>query len=247
MVRYTAITLFPDLFEGFQQEGVIGRAIQSQKIQFETIPLRDFSTDKRKNVDDRPAGGGDGMILRADITEKAILSVKNQDSFVVHLTPTGKVFEHKIARQLSQKKHLIFLCGRYGGFDQRVIQKHVDLNLSIGDFVLSGGELPCMCVIDSICRFLPHVLGNENSAASDSFEDLLLEAPQYTKPLEFSGQKIPEILFSGDHKKISAYQRQEQIKLTAQNRPDLILGTWDSLSKQEKILAEKIWKHGTGN
>lgn len=247
MIRHTAITLFPDMFDCIKQEGVISRAIKSNKIHFDTVALRDFATDKRKNVDDHSAGGGDGMVLRPDVTEKAILSVKNQDSFVIHLTPTGKVFDHKIAHMLSGKKHLIFLCGRYAGFDHRVIQKYSHLDLSIGDFVLSGGELACMCVMDAVSRLIPDVLGNEKSAVSDSFEDHLLEAPQYTKPNDFLERKIPEILLSGDHKKIAAYQRKEQIKLTAANRPDLILKIWDSLSKQEKICAEKIWKHGTGN
>lgn len=245
--RFSVITLFPEMFSAIQNEGVISRAIKSNAVLFETVYLRDFSQNARKNVDDHPAGGGDGMVLRADITEKAIESVKGENSFIIHMTPTGKVFDNKIARSLAQKKHLVFLCGRYAGFDHRVVKKHAHLNLSVGDFVLSGGELASMCVIDSVARFLPNTLGNEKSAACDSFEDNLLEAPQYTKPNEFSGEKIPQVLLSGDHKKIASYNRTEQIKLTAQNRPDLILEIWDQLSKQEKTIAEKIWKHGTGN
>ncbi|WP_202614006.1 tRNA (guanosine(37)-N1)-methyltransferase TrmD [Silvanigrella paludirubra] len=243
-LRFSALTLFPEMFETIKKEGVIARAIKNNLIQLDTIFLRDFADNSRKNVDNHPIGGGDGMVLRADIAEKAILSVANENSFIVNLTPSGKVFNSKIAKKLSQKKHLILLCGRYAGFDQRLIEKYAHINLSIGDFVLSGGELPSLCLIDSISRFVPGVLGNQESALNDSFEDGLLEAPQYTHPEDFHGQEIPKVLFSGDHKKISAFKRKEQLILTAQNRPDLILSMWENLSRQEKSIIEKIWKSG---
>ena len=244
VLRFTALTLFSEMFETIKNEGVIARAIKNNIIQFDTIYLRDFADNPRKNVDNNPIGGGDGMVLRAEIAEKAILSVADESTFIVNLTPSGKVFNSEIAKELSQKKHILLLCGRYAGFDHRLIQRYAHINLSIGDFVLSGGELPAMCLIDSISRFIPGVLGNQESASLDSFEDGLLEAPQYTHPESFHGEKIPEILFSGDHKKISNYKRKEQLKITAKNRPDLIQLIWDKLSRQDKTLIEKIWKSG---
>ena len=243
-LRFTALTLFPEMFETIKNEGVIARAIKNNIIKFDTVYLRDFADNSRKNVDNNPVGGGDGMVLRADIAEKAILSVANSTTYIVNLTPSGKVFNSEIAKELALKKHILLLCGRYAGFDHRLIQKYAHINLSIGDFVLSGGELPTMCLIDSISRFVPGVLGNHESASLDSFEDGLLEAPQYTHPKTFHGENIPEILFSGDHKKISAYKRKEQLKITAKNRPDLIQLIWDKLSRQDKTLIEKIWKSG---
>lgn len=232
------------MFASIQNEGVISRAIKNRFIEIDPIFLRDFSNHPRKNVDEHPAGGGDGMVIRADITEKAILSVLNSDSFVINLTPTGKVFNSDIAKQLAMKKHLILLCGRYAGFDHRLGEKYSNLNISIGDFVLSGGELPAMCLIDSITRFIPGVLGNTASATHDSFENKLLEAPQYTQPETFHDLPIPKILLSGDHKKIKAFNRKEQLKMTALHRPDLIRLKWDEFSNQEKIIIEKVWKSG---
>lgn len=243
-LRYSIITLFPEMFAPLQNEGVISRAIKNRIIELETIFLRDFSDHPRKNVDQHPAGGGDGMILRADIAEKAILSVLKPESCVVHLTPTGKIFNSEMAKILATKKHLVLLCGRYAGYDSRLEQKYVHHNVSIGDFVLSGGELPAMCLIDSVTRFLPGVLGNHESATKDSFEDGLLEAPQYTQPEQFHNLTIPKVLLSGDHNKINAFKRKEQLIRTARYRPDLILLKWDELSRQEKTIIEKVWKSG---
>jgi tRNA (guanine37-N1)-methyltransferase len=145
---------------------------------------------------------------------------------------------------LAQKKHLVLLCGRYAGFDFRTVHRYVHAEYSIGDFVLSGGELPAMCLIDAVARFVPGVLGNVESALCDSFEDGLLEAPVYTKPLDFEGDSVPEVLLSGDHSKIAAYRRKEQVRVTACNRPDLIHRMWDSLSRSERALAERVWKNG---
>jgi tRNA (guanine37-N1)-methyltransferase len=244
VLRFTALTLFPEMFESIKNEGVIARAIKNNIIKFDNVFLRDFADNSRKNVDNNPIGGGDGMVLRADIAEKAILSVSDSSTFIVHLTPSGKIFNSEIAKELAQKKHILLLCGRYAGFDHRFIQKYAHINVSLGDFILSGGELPAMCLIDSISRFVPGVLGNKESASLDSFEDGLLESPQYTHPESFHGNKIPEILFSGDHKKIYNYKRKEQLKITAKNRPDLIKLIWDKLSSQDKTLIEKIWKSG---
>lgn len=243
-LKFSVITLFPEMFLPLQNEGIIARAIKNQQVSLNTVFLRDFSDHPRKNVDKQPAGGGDGMVLRADITEKALLSVLSPDAFVINLTPSGKIFDSNLAKTLAKKSHLILLCGRYAGFDHRLELEYADINISIGDFVLSGGELPAMCLIDSVTRFIPGVLGNEESALFDSFEDGLLEAPQYTHPEEFHGHSIPKVLLSGDHKKIKEFNRKEQLKVTARNRPDLILSKWDEFSKQEKIIIEKIWKSG---
>ncbi|WP_202914004.1 tRNA (guanosine(37)-N1)-methyltransferase TrmD [Pigmentibacter ruber] len=243
-LKFSVITLFPEMFLPLQNEGIIARAIKNQQVSLNTVFLRDFSDHPRKNVDKQPAGGGDGMVLRADIAEKALLSVLSPDAFVINLTPSGKIFDSNLAKTLAKKSHLILLCGRYAGFDHRLELEYADINISIGDFVLSGGELPAMCLIDSVTRFIPGVLGNEESALLDSFEDGLLEAPQYTHPEEFHGLSIPKVLLSGDHKKIKEFNRKEQLKVTARNRPDLILSKWDEFSKQEKIIIEKIWKSG---
>lgn len=243
--RFSIITLFPELFSAFQKEGIVGRAIQAQALTLETIFLRDFAPGPRRNVDAHVVGTSDGMALKADVTASAIESVLTLDTYVIHMTPAGKVFHHDLAKELAQKKHLLFLCGRYAGFDARVVKKYAHLELSIGDFILAGGELPAMCVIESVARFLPAVLGNSQSAENDSFADGLLEAPQYAKPDVFEGMPIPGILSSGDHQKIAKFNRREQIEITAQRRPDLLLRIWDQLTPQEKKIAEKIWKHVT--
>ncbi len=241
-MRFTTVTLFPEMFEPLRSEGVISRALKRNLIQLDTVDLRQFGTGPHKQVDDKPAGGGDGMVLRADVAFAALNSVLQADSIVVMTSPHGKVFDSSMAKNLSEKKHLILMCGRYAGFDQRFIEKHVNLNISIGDFILSGGELPALCIIDATSRFVPGVLGNEKSAIHDSFEDGLLEAPSYTKPNLYDDLPIPQILLEGNHTLMTQYKRSEQLKITAIHRPDLILGVWQKLSKQEQNFVEKIWK-----
>lgn len=231
------------MFKTVSSEGVIARAVEKNIIDLQTVALREFSVGDRRDVDDRPAGGGDGMVLRADVMDSAIESVRTPQSFVVCMTPAGKVFDDSTARQLSEKSHIILLCGRYSGFDERVLERHVDLHLSVGDFVLSGGELPAMCVIDAVARHVPGVLGNAQSAFSDSFADGLLEAPSYTKPSEFYGKQIPDVFLTGDHKKIAEYRRKESLRVTAQRRPDLLLKIWDSLSRSEKAYVNSFLKN----
>ena len=241
-MKFSAITLFPEMFETIKKEGVISRALEQNLIEIETVQLRNFAENSRKNVDDHPAGGGDGMVIQAPIAEAALQSILTPSSRVILTTPRGKLFHSQLAKTLSQESHLIFLCGRYAGFDERFVQKHVHLHLSLGDFVLSGGELAALSFIDAIARFVPGTLGNENSPLLDSFEDGLLESPCYTRPQDFHGEKIPPVLLSGNHKKILEYKRLEQLKITAKMRPDLIHLQWDRLSRQEKTLVEKIWK-----
>jgi tRNA (guanine37-N1)-methyltransferase len=243
-LRFSVVTLFPEMFSLIREEGVVARALEKGRLSLETIFLRDFAQGARRNVDEHPVGGGDGMVLRPDVAAAALESVLQPASYVIHVTPSGKVFNNKIARDLASREHLVLLCGRYAGFDSRLVSRYVHAELSLGDFVLSGGELPALCMIDAVARFIPGVLGNVTSAERDSFEDGLLEAPVYTKPLEWEGMAVPEVLQSGDHKRVEDYRRREQLKLTARNRPDLVQLHWDSLTRSERTLVEKIWKHG---
>lgn len=231
------------MFVPFCSEGVIARAISTGLLSIETVNLREYSNDERRTVDSHPFGGGDGMVLRPDVVGSALDAVCGPESFVVHVSPSGKVFDNDWAKRLALLPHVVFLCGRYAGFDERIIERYVNVSLSVGDFVLSGGELPTLCMMDATARFLPGVLGNETSAASDSFENGLLEAPQFTKPVTYQGMTVPEILFSGDHKRIATHHRREQLRKTARNRPDLINRVWDSLSRSERAYVEKIWRH----
>ena len=240
-LRFSALTLFPDMFQNLG--GVVGRALKEDVISLDTVYLRDFAKPPRLNVDDHPAGGGDGMVLRADICEQALLSILSPQSYIVHLTPTGALFHHSWAKRLAAQSHIVFLCGRYAGFDHRFTEKYAHAHLSLGDFVLSGGEWPALCMMDAIARQVPGVLGNQESSQHDSHADGLLEAPAYTKPIQFAGESIPPVLQAGDHKKIAAYRRQAQLRLTALRRPDLILAQWDHLSSAEKKFVESCWRH----
>jgi len=218
------LTLFPKMFEALG-ESITGRAINNGIIDFEAIDIRPFSNDKKHfKCDDTPFGGGNGMIMSPQPIYDAIQAVDpNHEYFRIFLSPSGKVFNNKTARELSQKHDkILLLCGRYEGVDRRVIDLCIDMELSIGDFVVSGGELPAMVVIDAVSRFVPNVLGNENSPLDESFSNGLLEYPQYTKPFEFMGQKVPEILISGHHGEIAKWRKQQALELTKQRRPDLL-------------------------
>jgi tRNA (guanine37-N1)-methyltransferase len=237
-VKIWVITLYPEFFTPFKNCGVVGQALSgergSSKIEFHLVQLRDYALGNYKSVDDSPYGGGAGMIMRADILQRALLEgvVKSggyesaNDLTVVFPTPRGVVWNTKEAKKFTQehlleKKDLVFIAGRYEGVDERFIEKYVDLEFSIGDYVLSGGELAIMSLLDSSLRFVPGVLGNATSLSEESFEDYLLECPQYTKPSEFEGMKVPEILLSGHHEKIQAYKLAEKKRLTQLKRPDL--------------------------
>lgn len=221
-MKIDILTLFPNLFSGFLSESIIKRAISNGKVEINLIDFREFSPLNNKQVDDTPYGGGAGMLLRCEPIFLALDKIKTEDSFVILLTPDGEVFKEKTAIDLSHKKHIILICGRYEGFDER-IKTLVDLELSIGDFVLTGGEVPAMCVVDAVTRLIPGVI-NEESLASESFTDDLLDYPNYTKPSEYRGLKVPDVLLSGDHAKIAEYRKNEQIKKTEARRPDLKKG-----------------------
>ncbi|NIS08082.1 MAG: tRNA (guanosine(37)-N1)-methyltransferase TrmD [Candidatus Dadabacteria bacterium] len=223
-MQFTILTLFPEMFESVFSSGVIGRAADSGLLSINTHNIRDYTTDKHRVVDDRPYSGGSGMVMKPEPIAAAIKDVRgaDNDSKVILLSPGGRTFNNAIAKELSGFEKLIFICGRYEGIDERIKEKYVDLELSIGDFVLSGGEYAAMAIIDSVARYIPGVLGNEDSVVDESFSTGLLEYPQYTRPEEFEGSSVPEILLSGDHKKIEQWKRQKSIEKTFAGRPDLI-------------------------
>lgn len=216
------LTLFPNMYDNFLTESIIKRAIDNGKVKVNIHNIRDYTVYNNNQVDDYPFGGGGGMVLMCDPIFRAIDVLKDDDAFVIMMTPGGIVYKEKVAYDLSQKKHLIILCGHYEGFDER-IKTIVDMEISIGDFVLTGGEIPSMVVMDSVIRLIPGVI-NSNSLTSESFNDNLLDYPNYTKPVEYRGMKVPDVLLSGHHENINKYRHEKQIELTKKNRSDLLGG-----------------------
>lgn len=216
------LTLFPNMYDNFLTESIIKRAIDSGKVSVNIHNIRDYTVYNNNQVDDYPFGGGGGMVLMCDPIFRAIDALRDDDAFIIMMTPGGIVYKEKVAYDLSQKKHLIILCGHYEGFDER-IKTIVDMEISIGDFVLTGGEIPSMVVMDSVIRLIPGVI-NSNSLTSESFNDNLLDYPNYTKPVEYRGMKVPDVLLSGHHENINKYRHEKQIELTKKNRPDLLGG-----------------------
>ncbi len=219
-MKFDVLTLFPEMFQAIKQS-ILGRAEEKNLIQINLINIRDFSKDKHKKVDDTPYGGGAGMVMRADVVYDAYKSVQNENAKVIYLTPQGKKLDQKKVEELSKEKHLILLCGHYEGIDQRVIDKIVDEEISIGDYVLTGGELPAMVLIDSVSRYVEGVL-SEGSTNEESFSHGLLEYPQYTRPETFEGVKVPEILLSGHHENIKKWREEKSLENTKLKRPDLL-------------------------
>lgn len=214
------ITLFPDSFSGFLNSSIIGRAQNSGLVKIRTINLRQFATDSYGSVDDKPYGGGVGMVLRVDVVVAAIRSVQTDNSQVILLTPQGHVFNQGLAKQLAESNHLILVAGHYEGFDER-IRDYVDLEISIGDYVLTGGELPAAVVTEAVVRLLPGVLGKDASSHDESFSQGLLEYPQYTRPEEFESKVVPSVLLSGHHAEIAKWKEDQAKRRTKQRRPDL--------------------------
>ena len=219
-MRIDILTLFPGMFTGFLNESIVKRAIEKGLVEINIINFREFSKLNNSQVDDTPYGGGSGMVLMVEPLVDAIEHYKTKDSKVILMCPQGKTYKQEKARILSQEKHLILVCGHYEGFDER-IRKFVDEEISIGDYVLTGGEIPAMTISDSVIRLLDGVIKKE-SYQEESFSNNLLDYPTYTKPQEFRGLKVPDILISGDHKKIKEWRRQEQIKKTEEKRKDLL-------------------------
>ena len=221
-MRIDILTLFPGLIEPFTKESIIKRAIENGKVEINIINIRDFTLLKNGQVDDTPYGGGAGMVLMCEPVFRAVESVKTDESKVILMTPAGHTFNQKMAYDLSKEKHLIFICGHYEGFDER-IRTLVDMEVSIGDYVLTGGELPACVISDSIIRLIDGVITKE-SLENESFTDNLLDFPVYTKPREFRGMKVPDVLVSGDHAKINEYREQMRIEKTREFRKDLMGG-----------------------
>lgn len=219
-MKIDILTLFPHMFDGFLTESIIKRALEEHHVAICTINFRDYSTDRHKRVDDYSFGGGAGMILTPQPIFDCVESIRTEDSYVVLLTPQGKTYTQSMAHDLTKKKHLILICGHYEGFDER-IRTLADAEISIGDYVLTGGELASMVITDSIVRLLDGVI-TEESHTNDSFEQNLLDYPVYTKPQDFRGMLVPEVLLSGHHENIRKWRTEEQIKRTYERRPDLL-------------------------
>lgn len=237
-MKIDVLTLFPEMFKSVLGESIIGRAIERNVVDINYTNIRDFSCDKHNRVDDYPFGGGPGMVMKPEPIFRAIQNIKTDKTRVIYLSPKGKVFKQSSANELSKEEHLVFLCGHYEGIDNRIIENYVDDIISIGDYVLTGGEIPAMVVIDSVVRLLPGVLKSDESFIEESHYNGLLEYPQYTRPREFNGHEVPEVLLSGNHKKIEQWRRYHSVKLTYHNRPDLI--DKKELSKEDKKYLEEI-------
>ena len=222
-MRFDVLTLFPEMFDSLKAS-IIGRAVNNQILELNLVNFREYSTDKFKHVDDTPYGGGAGMVIKPEPiydAYKDIVKELNYKPKVIYMSPRGKLFNQDMAKKLSKEKHLILLCGHYEGVDQRIIDEIVDEEISIGDYILTGGELPAMVVIDTISRNIDGVLKDE-SVEEESFSDGLLEYPQYTRPEEFRGRKVPEVLLSGHHANIEKWRKEKSLEVTKLRRPDLI-------------------------
>ena len=219
-MKFDILTLFPEMFEVLNKS-IIGRAVENNRIEIALTNIRDFSKDKHKKVDDTPYGGGAGMVIRPDVVYEAYLSVKPENAKVIYMSPKGKVLNQKKIKELSKKEHLIVLCGHYEGIDQRVLDEIVDEEISIGDYVLTGGEIPAMVLIDTVSRYVDGVL-SQDSTLEESFSDGLLEYPQYTRPEVFRGKKVPEVLISGHHENIKKWRYEKSLEITKKNRPDIL-------------------------
>ena len=242
-MRFDILTLFPEMFSSPFKESILAKAIEKGLIEVRTINIRDFALDKHRIVDDAPYGGGQGMVMKVEPIARAIEQVKSEDPSVrtIYLTPEGKPLNEEMARQLSSRSHLILLCGRYEGVDERVRELFIDEEISIGDYVLTGGELAAMVLVDAVSRLLPGVLGSDRSAEEDSFFGSLLEYPQYTRPASFRGYEVPGVLLSGNHQAISLWRRKEALRRTWMRRPDLLSKA--SLSEEDKKILEEISKN----
>ena len=239
-MKFDVLTLFPEMFEVLNQS-IIGRAKEKGLINVKLINIRDFSKDKHKKVDDTPYGGGAGMVMQPDVVYDAYKSVKDEKAKVIYMSPQGKKLDQKKVEELSKQEHLILLCGHYEGIDQRVLDKIVDEEISIGDYVLTGGELPAMVLIDSVSRYVEGVL-KDDSTKEESFSQGLLEYPQYTRPEVFEGQQVPEVLLSGHHENIDKWRRKQSLKITLNKRPDLLEKI--ELSDEDKKVLEEIKNEG---
>lgn len=239
-MKFDILTIFPELFTAILGESIIGRAQDNNIISINAVNIRDFSKDKHKKTDDYPYGGGNGMVMLAQPIYDAYISIVEKLDYkprVVYMSPQGRKLDQKIVEELTRYNHLILLCGHYEGVDERVIEDIVDEEISIGDYVLTGGELPAMVLIDAVSRTIPGVLSNEGSYLDESHSGGLLEYPQYTRPAEFNGKKVPDILTSGHHANINKWRKQQSLVRTYRKRPDLLEKI--DLGEEENILLSK--------
>ncbi len=245
MIQFDIVTLFPPMFDAISQHGITARALENKLYSLSLWNPRDYTTDNHRTVDDRPYGGGPGMVMLAEPLEQAIQAAKAKQIAagvakpkVIHMSPSGKPLTHEIVMQLVAEQGLVVLASRYEGVDQRLLDRLVDAEYSIGDYVLSGGELPAMVLMDAIVRQLPGALGDADSAIEDSFVDGLLDCPHYTRPEEYAGAKVPDVLTSGNHAKIKQWRLKMSLKRTRDQRPDLLAVR--SLSKEESRLLKDL-------
>jgi tRNA (guanine37-N1)-methyltransferase len=239
-MRFDVLTLFPAMFDSPLRESILGKALERGLIEIRRVNIRDFAWDRHKTADDTPYGGGQGMVMKVEPIGRAVEHVRAEapSGRVIYLTPQGCPFHQEKARELAALDHVILLCGRYEGVDERVRELFVDEEISVGDYVLTGGELAAMVVIDAVARLIPGVLGSDRSAEEDSFGDSLLEYPQYTRPPEFRDKAVPEILLSGNHAAIARWRRREALRRTLARRPDLLARA--SLSGEDRKMLDEI-------
>ncbi|OHD12529.1 MAG: tRNA (guanosine(37)-N1)-methyltransferase TrmD [Spirochaetes bacterium GWB1_48_6] len=223
-MKITVFSLFPEILEGFFQSSIMNKAVQKGLVEYKTFNIRDFTVDKHKNCDDSPYGGGAGMVLKCEPLAAALDSVGAKEKRVIFATPSGKLFKQSMAKELSLEEELIFICGRYEGIDQRIIDEYVDDEISIGDYVLSSGEISTLVIIDGIYRLIEGVISGESLEEESFSQENLLEYPHYTRPEVFRGVAVPEILLSGHHKKITEWRMEKRIEKTRRFRPDLLQG-----------------------
>ncbi len=243
-MKIDIITLFPELIETFRSNGIIGRGVENNLLKINYVNLRECSEDKHKRVDDYPYGGGPGMLLKPEPLYNAITKVKTDNSYVIYLSPKGNLFTQQKAAEYAKLEHIIFIVGHYEGIDQRIIDMFVDEEVSIGDYVLTSGELPALIMTDAIARLIPGVLGSEESIIEESHSSNFLEYPQYTRPEDFMGHKVPEIILSGNHQKIKAWRELKSIELTMERRKDKLsdIDNSELVKKCEKL--NKILNRG---
>lgn len=243
MMNFHVMTLFPEMIENAMGESITGRAIKAGHISLDAVNIRDFSENKHNRVDDYPYGGGAGMVMQAGPVYRCYKDIisrieSEKPTKVIYLSPQGKVFNQSMAKEYAGEENLIFLCGHYEGIDERVLEEIVTDYVSIGDYVLTGGELPALVMMDTISRLVPGVLNNDISAETESFTDSLLEYPQYTRPEEWNGKKVPPVLLSGNHKLLAQWYREQSIIRTVERRPDMIAGA--NLTDKEKQLVKRL-------
>lgn len=242
MLNVTVLTVFPELFPGFLGYSLTGKALEEQKWQLQAVNIRDYAFDRHKSVDDTPCGGGAGMIMRPDVLGRAI-EANHTRGRIIYMSPKGRPLTQKLVHELSREEELTIVCGRFEGIDERVIEAYNVEEISIGDYILTGGELAAMVLIDSVSRFIPEVLGTKESATEESVYSGLLEYDQYTKPREYEGLAVPEVLLNGNHKLIHLWQYENSLRLTKERRPDLFAAYVEKakdLTKDEKKILEEI-------